>query len=491
MPLYRHSVAVERGPWYRVDTASGGSTPVTVVEADGVTPVPNAHGLSGSTVRNRTPQGTAEFYSSTATLYLKMLDYKGAPRGDVGVVTSTGKDLTGAAEGAPGGDIRAALAALPGTYVPRRQPIGHVAMGDSITAYQTSYGMAWHRQLGLLSRQTVRYRGDVGTSGYTLAQGESTLLPTVLAITPRPEVVTIALGTNDVGAVGYSFAESQATHARIRAALESAGITPGLWTIPPRDDSTTVNGYVQQWNAWIWELHRAYGYPIIDAHSALVDPATGLYRSTLKLDNVHPNQAGHLAIAQAALADTRFTSRFRNGAPPLSTSILTQQNLVTGGGLFNTDTNADGLADGLSKVGTPSLSTPAATYGKWQRISLAQSTAPGSNFWRADVTGVQGGRTYEVSALVHVDLESDAVNGTNFSFGCIPRGSGSNTGSYTWCCHLSGVLDTYAVAHRRFTTPAGTDTLRFDFVLGNTPTTRAVYGEVSQFLVRDVTDLTV
>lgn len=91
--MYRHAVVVEPGSWYRTDTASGSSTPTSVLQPDGVTTVPNAYGLTGSTVRNGSPQGQAVFLSTAATLYLKRLTYQGALSGDT-PVTSVGRDLT-------------------------------------------------------------------------------------------------------------------------------------------------------------------------------------------------------------------------------------------------------------------------------------------------------------------------------------------------------------------------------------------------------------
>jgi hypothetical protein len=104
MPLYRHRAPLAWREWYRVDSSSGVDSAVTVLELDGVTPVANAFGGSGSTVGPRTEQGTCDFVSTTQTLYLKHLDYKGALLGDP-VVTSTGRDLTAATDAPPGGSL--------------------------------------------------------------------------------------------------------------------------------------------------------------------------------------------------------------------------------------------------------------------------------------------------------------------------------------------------------------------------------------------------
>jgi YD repeat-containing protein len=136
--MYRHRVAVEAGPYYRVDSASGSNTPVSVFHPDGVTTVGNAFGTSGSTVRGNGERGTVEFTSATATLYLKRLTYKGAVAGDT-PITSTGQDLTQPAQP----DLADVIARLPGTYVPILTPAtGLTYNADGTVATQTVAGVA-------------------------------------------------------------------------------------------------------------------------------------------------------------------------------------------------------------------------------------------------------------------------------------------------------------------------------------------------------------
>jgi hypothetical protein len=132
--MYRHRVAVETGPWYRVDSASGSSTPVSVLQPDGVTAVGNAFGSSGSTVKASTPRGNTEFYSATQVLYLKRLTYKGALSGDT-PITSTGADLTIPSGPTSPSDVAAILAGLPTTYAQDAGP----AEGQALYVYGHSY----------------------------------------------------------------------------------------------------------------------------------------------------------------------------------------------------------------------------------------------------------------------------------------------------------------------------------------------------------------
>jgi lysophospholipase L1-like esterase len=113
--MYRHTIGLLRNTWYRVDTASGSSTPTTVTEPDGATTIRNVYGGSGSTVKNTTPEDQAVFTSATQVLYLKPLDWLGNVDGAGTVVTSTGVDLTQPATP----DLTSIINGLPGTYARR------------------------------------------------------------------------------------------------------------------------------------------------------------------------------------------------------------------------------------------------------------------------------------------------------------------------------------------------------------------------------------
>lgn len=367
-----------------------------------------------------------------------------------------------------------------------RGRIGVAFLGDSITDYEVNSGRAWHKQLGNLSGQRALWRGYGATGGYTLAQIETTHLPAILAFDPLPQIVVIAGGTNDTGAaVGYSEATSRATLLRIAAALEAKGIKPGLWTLPPRDDSPTVRDRVTRWNAWIYRTALANGWPVVDAYSALVDPATGLYKTALKQDDVHPNNVGHLAIAQRALADQQFMKHVVDFNPDLATSATDTAN-VAQIGLFVGDSNADGLADGWSGFGTYTKSLIAAPYGNWQRISLASGTAAGGGAFRQDFP-ITEGRRYALAGKFHVDLDP-AVPALNYAFSGEWRSASAAVRSDT-LVQAPPVLDTYLTGYRELVAPAGATLLRLTGIIqGGTPT-RNVYADASQVTVRDVTGL--
>ena len=404
---------------------------------------------------------------------------------------------THAAASDPHGDrayTAAQVATTRATATRARVPAPGLAfMGDSITAFNSSVGNAWHRVLCFAADQQVRHAGHYATSGYTLAQIESTHLPSVLAATPLPGACVIAGGTNDVGAVGYSEATSKATHTRIVDALIAAGIMPVLWTLPPRDDDTTVNGYVHQWNAWIRGRGAALGVPVVDAHAALVDPTTGLYDTTLKLDDVHPNDLGHLRIGLRAGQDAAFVARFSSGVPHLALDVLDTANLLPSGqGLFVADANSDGRADGWNTFGTGvtySIMTDTAVPGNWQRLSVGSGAFINAGMQYTISSGITVGHVYALSGRSRLNLDP-AASVTAVISGQWRDGSGAIAGAAT--LGTSALLRTEAQTQGVFygtgTAPAGATILRLTASFNGTPST-TITADYAQVTVIDLTAL--
>lgn len=257
--------------------------------------------------------------------------------------------------------------------------------GDSITGLNgnnsTSSGDNWNGYMPVLSQGGIADGGDIrfAQAGYTLELWERDYLPQLLALTgPRkPGHAVILLGTNNVGSVtpGWNFTTASATLTRICNALDLAQIKPVLCTIPPRADSTTVNGYVQTWNAFIARLALARGYVYLDVHGATVDPATGLYLAGYSSDGIHPTAAGMKAMALACWQT--LSAALPAWKPLLSDNILDGTNLIqnplllTNGGKYNSiNGNANVAANWIvpGNTRTVSLLSDAAALGNWQRV---------------------------------------------------------------------------------------------------------------------------
>lgn len=120
--------------------------------------------------------------------------------------------------------------------------------------------------------------------------------------------------TNDIVAAGTLASATIGKLTALRQDLTDADIRTIAATIPPRDDSTTVNTQVTLFSALIRKEARLRGLDVADCHAALTAPATGLLKAALKADAVHPNNKGHVAMACKFLA-SGIVERFRTQRP--------------------------------------------------------------------------------------------------------------------------------------------------------------------------------
>jgi hypothetical protein len=107
------------------------------------------------------------------------------------------------------------------------------------------------------------------------------------------QVIYGQIGTNDADTVLSVY---QANMIAIKAKADAAGIPIVLGTIPPRGD---VAGTYTTKNLWLKFWCAQNKIPLVDIAATLMDPATGMMAAAYNTDNVHPNDAGHLAMAQA------------------------------------------------------------------------------------------------------------------------------------------------------------------------------------------------
>jgi hypothetical protein len=282
---------------------------------------------------------------------------------------------------------------------------GIAFLHDSIGGFNSATGQAWHRIACPLSMGRLQWRGGFGSSGFTLAQIRDTHLSQVLALNPRPGAVAICGGTNDTGSSAYDEAASRAVLLDIIDKLIAAGITPVLWTLPPRDDSAAVNILVQRWNVWVRGLAGARHFPLIDAHSVLVDPATGLYRSEYKQDDVHPGRVGHFALGKAIGTDARFLAHFPTNGVYLSASKGADPSMIAPAArFFDAGTNGNGVPANWGGVGLPTEATgsivagDSTIRGSWYRFSKTVASTAAQAFIRAEV--LPGASTYQTGDRV-------------------------------------------------------------------------------------------
>lgn len=210
-----------------------------------------------------------------------------------------------------------------------------VFAGDSITAGSSAsaVGKRYPNQVfKIVGARMSQTWGNAGVAGDTAA-ALLARIDDVITGPPSPQLLVVMIGTNDVDDLPVSDYETYISGIRNEAILN--GVDLVFCTIPARNDYkdgvTTFNVWLRQW------CHRR-DIPCVDVYAATVDPATGgLLAAYDSGDGVHPNDAGHLAIANAVATELK-----------LQLDLPTQQN---GGGIVSGSwTHLAGTAASLSIV---------------------------------------------------------------------------------------------------------------------------------------------
>lgn len=176
-----------------------------------------------------------------------------------------------------------------------------VFLGDSITDswQQAQFG-------GFFPGK--RY-ADRGVDGQTTPQMLLRLRQDVLDL--HPQAVVILAGTNDIaGNTGPLTDEEIEGYLASMAQLAAAsGIKVVLCSILPVSASHTTRGVPQTLqrpmariraiNQWIRSYAETHGHVYLDYFAAMLDPS-GLLRSDLSADDLHPNKAGYDVMAPLA-----------------------------------------------------------------------------------------------------------------------------------------------------------------------------------------------
>lgn len=243
----------------------------------------------------------------------------------------------------------------------------------------------------MLSNQRLRFGGVAGFASHTgtiLAA-----LPNVLSARPRPAMCIVNGGTNDPGQP-FTIAQTKANLLSMYTQLANVGIMPILSTIPPR---STFQTQVAQINLWIQRFGAATGCPVLDFHSWLVDPATGLLNAAYDTgDGLHQNAAG------SKLMGTNINTQLA-GLVPYATPYLTDINTdpinISNGLFLNSAANLPtGWALSSGSAATLTVAADAAILGNAWTIARG---AGGTGFYDSpSVAAVPGDRIhFAVKAL--------------------------------------------------------------------------------------------
>lgn len=328
------------------------------------------------------------------------------------------------------------------TTPPVRRPRNNIIVGcgASITTWLTldsSYMPAcfdnFIGHLCLESFQRMRFGGVIGHGGYTQAQIISLYLPTILAMSPAPGACVYFDGPfNDI-ATNVTLAQTKINLQTVITALTTAGIVPILATVPGHY-FTAKHVEMAQWNRYIRRYAAVNGLPLIDLQTAMLD-INAAEITAISADTVHPNTQGHKLIAQQALADGLADLFAPNGGTLTSRWIGDLANMLNDGtnniGLFNFDTNADGVADGwtlntglATKCSRVIPAGPDRLLGYWQQISVVTGD---TQVWpiKSLTTGFSAGDVLAISA--RVQTSNIFASGAAWSVGLVQYFAGGYT----------------------------------------------------------------
>lgn len=371
--------------------------------------------------------------------------------------------------------------------------LGIAFITDSIGMFNSNTGEAWHRIMCSLSDGRMMWRGVFGMGGYTLAQIRDTYLPQALALTPLPGCIAICGGTNDL-------ADDSAWPVLLEIIdlIEAAGVKPALWSLPPRNDTPSVNAAVQRWNTRLRMLAGSKNYPLFDSHSVMVDPETSLMRAGWNQDQVHPNSIGHYRIGKAFANDARLMQHFLSPGVYLSESKGSDPNLVPvnarffDAGLYGNTGPNNWTTSGFPTGGAGSIVTDEAIPGNWLRLTRTQGTHAGTDVlvrYQATVDGAAIAVGETVSFAFRFKVHADE-NGAGARLWHRISCRDSTTALASVIGFTAGGDQSEGIAYAEMVVPDGCTNIRFEFSLTGMPATGVTeWAQVAQPTVLNLTRL--
>lgn len=294
-------------------------------------------------------------------------------------------------------------------------------LSNSVGSY-----MAWAAMLpktgDAFGNGRFRYNGVHATSGLAVSDILATHIngtDSPLNDNPKPGIVVVMAGTNDIGAIKGGTRTQAAVIADLRTihtTLHAAGILTVACAVPPTNTSSD-DATIRSYNTAVSAMASSLGIIFVDMHTPTVN--VNVWQTGYNFDNAHPSMLGAKVMGQT-LRDA-IDSILYSGTPALVTSGAdTASDLVYKGGANNTQSSTTGVPTGGPTPGnyytwtasgaTPTLGARTNYSGQAWRINKStdsgQTTATGSG---ASVLTLVDGRSYELGCI----LEVGSWSGTN------------------------------------------------------------------------------
>ncbi len=272
-----------------------------------------------------------------------------------------------------------------------------ILIGDSISAYGSASG--WMLYVEMVSNGRVKLVRDAAIPGNTTDQMVARFSKDVTPYANSADELWVMTGANDV-----SQGDSSQTFAGQLSELIQMGLDVGLrvrvFVMPPND--TNINNALK-FREVTTAVAMKKGVDCIDPWQTCINPATGGFLAADTVDGVHPSAAGHTKAGQSAVSALNIPTS-HNIALPVA-------NAANGGmvanPLFVTDSNADGVADGMGVAGSGVGSLVASTFGNKQRLTATSLTGP--TYMQTSIYTVVPGNVYSVKGKL-------SVSGTDHSW---------------------------------------------------------------------------
>lgn len=265
-----------------------------------------------------------------------------------------------------------------------------IIIGDSITQYGSASG--WALYVEMVSNGRVRVVKDAAVAGQKTYEMWPRMATDVAPYASSADELWVMAGANDATS-GRTSTQFGSDLGKIIENGLGYGLRVRVMCTPPND--TSLSNAIRLREA-TGAVALKWGVDFIDPWLSCINPATGGFNAADTLDGVHPSAAGHTKAGQAIVAALNI--------PTGHAIALPLQNAANGGmmanPLFVTDTNADGLADGMGGSGG-TYSLVASTYGNKQRLSASAATGP-MYIQNNPILTVVPGNVYSVKGKVTV-----------------------------------------------------------------------------------------
>lgn len=238
--------------------------------------------------------------------------------------------------------------------------------------------LAYAMHLYLISGGRIRIPVNAGIVNNTTTQMLERVQRDVVAY--APDYCLVLGGTNDLNGP-TPVATIFSNLVSIWEQLRDSGVEPIAATIYPKSDDFAD---ISALNARIRHRAAQMKIRVVDLWPIHVNPATGTLLASATTDGVHLTEAANAVVA------AEIWKQIQDLFPPPGTALLATNAVESGpgqlftNGVFVTDSNADGLADGLVQSGTG---------GTWA-TSLVAGTGDVKGNWQEFAVSAAGSRTY-------------------------------------------------------------------------------------------------